>query len=61
MILEITGDDYHVLKYHDIRYYHDNAFWLFLCILFVPNQSNFYEGKHLNELCAYLSIKFQVT
>ena len=21
---------------------------------------NFYEGKHLNELCAYLSIKFQV-
>jgi len=28
-ILEITGDDYHVLKYHDIRYYHDNAFCLF--------------------------------
>jgi len=21
---------------------------------------NFYEGKYLNELCAYLSIKFQV-
>jgi len=25
-IIEITGDDYHVLKYHDIWYYHDNAF-----------------------------------
>jgi len=28
VILEITGDGYHVLKYHVIRYYHDNAFWL---------------------------------
>jgi len=36
-MLEITGDDYHVLKYHDIRYYCDNAFWLVFCILFVPN------------------------
>jgi len=23
-----------VLKYHDIWYYHDNAFWLVFCILF---------------------------
>jgi len=30
------------------------------CILFVLNYSNIYEGRHLNELCAYLSIKFQV-
>ena len=59
-ILEIAGDDYHVLKYHDIQYYHNNAFWLSSCILFVPKQSSFYEVKHLNELCAYLSIKFQV-
>ena len=22
---EITGDNYHVLKYHDIKYYHDNV------------------------------------
>ena len=28
--IRITGDDYHVLKYHDIRYYHDNAFGCFL-------------------------------
>ena len=27
---------------------------------FVYFYSNFYEGKHLNELCAYLSVKFQV-
>ena len=59
-ILEITGDDYHVLKYHDIRYYHDNVFWLVFCILFVANWGNFYKSKHLNQLCAFLSIKFQV-
>ena len=35
-------------------------FGWFFCILFVPNYSNIYEGRHLNELCAYLSIKFQV-
>ena len=35
--LEITGDDYHVLKDHDIRYYHDNAFWLVFYILSVAN------------------------
>ena len=27
---------------------------------FRVKSSNFYEGKHLNELCAYQSIKFQV-
>ena len=35
-------------------------FGCFFSILFVPNQSHSYEGKHLNELRAYLSIKFQV-
>jgi len=37
-ILEITGDDYHVLKYPDIRYYLDNAFWLFF-------HANFYKAS----------------
>ena len=41
-----------VLKYHDIRYYHDNAFWL----VFVYFYANFYETKHLNEL--YQVLKF---
>jgi len=45
------GDDYHVLKYHSIQYYHDNTFWLYTF------RANFYKGKHLNELCVYLSIK----
>jgi len=26
----ITVDNYHVLKYHNIQYYHDNAFGWFL-------------------------------
>jgi len=38
-------------------YYHNNAFWLVFAYF---SCCNFYGGKHLNELCAYLSIKFQV-
>jgi len=33
--IKTTGDNYHVLKYHDIRCYHDNAFWLVFGTLFV--------------------------
>ena len=36
VVLEYSGDDYHVLKYHDIRYYRDNNY---KCLVFVLDKA----------------------